>query len=182
MIKEMINLIQYLRYLSAFSILKLANQLAGNEDPNCILEHLFKWKSFDNGFEEAKQTEKPIFLFVYKIGCPACEVLKEKFSKSVRIMDLSDRFVMIKVDARKHPSINSGKFQPDGKYVPRILFFTSDGEFIMEAFNRSKNAKEQKFFYSSPSDVTETMLFVLNEYSKEPKPLIFEWTKSNLKY
>ncbi|XP_078043530.1 thioredoxin domain-containing protein 12 [Augochlora pura] len=161
----MINLIQYLGYLSAFSIVKLANQLAGNADPNCILEHLFKWKTFDNGFEEAEKTQKPIFLFVYKIGCPACEILKEKFSKSVRIMDLSDRFIMIKVDARKHPFINSGRYQPDGKYVPRILFFTPNGKFIMEAFNKSKNAKEQKYFYSSPPDVIETMLFVLKECS-----------------
>ncbi|XP_076649978.1 thioredoxin domain-containing protein 12 [Halictus rubicundus] len=175
----MINFIQCSKYLSAFNIVKLASQVI--ENPNCILEHLFKWKSFDNGFVEAKRTEKPIFLFIYKIGCPACEILKEKVSKSVRLMDLSERFVMIKMDARKDDFINTGRYQPDGRYVPRILFFTADGSLIKEAYNKKNIAKkDQKYFYTNPSELVETMLFVLKQYSKESMPVEFKWTTSNL--
>ncbi|XP_076287243.1 thioredoxin domain-containing protein 12 [Lasioglossum baleicum] len=180
----MINLIQCFKYLSAFNIVNLASQVIENANSNCILEHLFKWKSFDNGFREAKQTDKPIFLFVYKIGCPACEILKEKVSKSVRVMDLSERFVMIKMDARKDEFINKGRYQPDGKYVPRILFFTANGKLIKEAYNKRNDAKnnKHKYFYSNPSEVVESMLFVLKEYSTESMPAEFKWTKSNLEY
>ncbi|KZC04832.1 Thioredoxin domain-containing protein 12 [Dufourea novaeangliae] len=109
--------------------------------------------------------------------------MKEKFSKSVRLMDLSDRFVMIKAEKGKNKALNEKKFEPDGTYVPRILFFTSDGRFIVESYNRHADAeKEHKYFYVQPSQIVESMLFVLKEYGNEPMPVMFEPERSHLDY
>ncbi|XP_031826525.1 thioredoxin domain-containing protein 12 [Nomia melanderi] len=174
----MINLIRCFRFLNSFNLIKLVNEVTEDVFSTAIdcdhnFEQLFKWKSFDNGFSEAKLIKKPIFFLIYKLGCPACDQLKEKFSKSVRLMDLTDRFVMIKLEAQNNKILNKEKFQPDGKYVPRILFFNSDGNLIVEAYNRHQNADQSnKYFYKNPSEIVETMLFVLKEYYNEPLPMV----------
>lgn len=52
---------------------------------------IYKWRDFHRGFEEAKETGKPIFLVIHRTWCPACRSLKEKFSKSMQLIDLSTR-------------------------------------------------------------------------------------------
>lgn len=87
---------------------------------------------------------------------------------------------MIKVEMGKQAQniLREDKFQPDGKYVPRILFFTSDGDLITEAYNKHPSADpDHKYFYNTPVQLTETMLFVLKEYCKDPLPLIFQHTE-----
>ena len=89
------------------------------------------------------------------------------------------RFVMIKAEMGRDADIEEKKFQPDGKYVPRILFFRSNGDFIEEACNMHVDAdKEHKYFYKSPSEIINTMLFVLKNYSKEPLSVIFQYEQS----
>ena len=64
------------------------------------------------------------------------------------------------------------KFYPDGTYVPRILFFTPDGELIKEAYNRSSKADPAyRYFYISPAEIIDTMIFVLG---KDIKPKVSE--------
>lgn len=72
---------------------------------------------------------------------------------------------MVNVENTADMVNNSGKFYPDGKYVPRILFFTPDGELIQDAYNRSPKADpEFRYFYSSPAPIIETMLYILKHY------------------
>ncbi|CAK9797764.1 Thioredoxin domain-containing protein 12 [Anthophora quadrimaculata] len=180
-------MIKSIKYLGAFNLINLANHLVGNnlvltENSNYDIdfEQLFKWKSLKDGFEEAKVIQKPIFLLIHKPQCISCQKLKKTFSKSMRIMDLSDQFVMIKAEMGSDVVLDGPKFQPDGKYVPRILFFTSKGDFIKEAYNKHANAdKEHKYFYKSPSQIVDTMLYVLKEYSKNPLPVMFEHERSS---
>ena len=89
-----------IKFLGALNIIALANQIVGNNlintgGSNSVIsfEQLFKWKSFAYGFQEASAVNKPIFLLIYKAQCPSCQKLKQKFFKSVRLMDLSDRCV-----------------------------------------------------------------------------------------
>lgn len=85
------------------------------------------------------------------------------------------RFIMIKAEMESDTTLNKKMFQPDGKYVPRILFFTSDGNFIEEAYNKHADAdKEYRYFYKNPTQIISTMLFVLKNYSNEPAPVMFE--------
>ncbi|XP_043248674.1 thioredoxin domain-containing protein 12-like [Colletes gigas] len=181
------NLIRCFKYVSSFSLVDLASQVIGNDliitECDGSFDRLFKWRRFQNGFKEAKACRKPILLFVHKPLCPACQTLKQKFSKSVRLMDLSDSFVMIQAEQEKCKHMDEQKFLPDGKYVPRILFFTPDGDFIEDAYNKHPNAdKEHKYFYSNPSQIAESMLFVLREYIKGPLSVLFEherWKSDN---
>ncbi|XP_034182621.1 thioredoxin domain-containing protein 12 [Osmia lignaria lignaria] len=175
-------MIQCIKYLSSLNFINLANDIVANniltvKDTNSDagFDQLFKWKSFSNGFNEAKTLKKPVFLMIHKEFCPACQRLKEKFAKCVRLMDISDRFVMVKVEFEGQPFLTEKKFQPDGKYVPRILFYTADGGFIEEAYNKHRDAdKEHKYFYSSPTQIIDTMMYVLKKYSKEPSLLMFQ--------
>ncbi|KOC63237.1 Thioredoxin domain-containing protein 12 [Habropoda laboriosa] len=175
-------MIKSIKYLSALNLINLANHLIGNNltlirNSNCEsdFEQLFKWRPLKDGFEEAKIIQKPIFLLIHKPQCPSCQKLKKTFAKSVRLMDLSDRFVMIKTEMGSDVILDGPKFQPDDKYVPKILFFTSKGDFIKEAYNKHTDAdKEHKYFYKSPSQIVDTMLYVLKEYSKEPLSVMFE--------
>ncbi|XP_003702094.1 thioredoxin domain-containing protein 12 [Megachile rotundata] len=172
-------MIHYLRYLTSLNLINLANDTVANTLLPSGFERLFKWRSFNDGFEEAKASKKPILLFIYKDLCPACRKLKQKFANCMRLMDLSDRFVMIKVELNGQQILYEKKFQPDGKYVPRILFYTADGDFIEEAYNKHKTAdREHKFFYANPSQIVETMLYVLKQYSNEPLPVVFDSEQS----
>lgn len=89
-----------IKYLSILNLINLANHIGNkfvnNGDLNyeADFERLFKWKSLKCGFQEVKIVQKPIFLFIYKVQCPSCQKLKQKFSKSIHLMDLSNRYVL----------------------------------------------------------------------------------------
>lgn len=171
-----------IKYLTALNLISLMSRIGGNNifnlgDSNYEheFEHLYKWTSFKNGFQEARKVNKPILLFIHKMQCPGCVKLKKKFVKSVRLMDLSERFVMIKAEMGKESHLNQKKFRPDGQYVPRILFFTSEGDLIKDAYNRCPDAdKDYKYFYKSAGQIVETMLYVLNKYTNDAVPVMFQ--------
>ncbi|XP_025267275.1 thioredoxin domain-containing protein 12-like [Camponotus floridanus] len=141
---------------------------AAEDDSNYNFSHMYKWKNLQEGFQEAKVCRKPIFLLIHKPGCPTCEKLKPKFTNSIRLLDLSKHFVM--VDARKGeiPAQDEMRFQPDGTYVPRILFFTPDGEFMENVYNRHPKADDKyKYFYNSTSQIIDSMILALELCSRE---------------
>ncbi|XP_076670274.1 thioredoxin domain-containing protein 12 [Andrena cerasifolii] len=183
-------MMQCVKYLSTLNLVNLANHVVANTLSNvgdsgseCNFYRLYKWRTFKKGFKEAKVAKKPICLFIHKFTCPACHTLKAKFVKSMRLMDLSDRFVMIHVEVgvKNRITLNDKKYQPDGKYVPRLLFFTPDGELIKEAYNKHPNVdKDTQYFYSSAPQIIETMLFVLKDYCKDPLPVTFDYEQWNL--
>lgn len=74
---------------------------------------------------------------------------------------------MVGVRKDEIPAQDAARFQPDGTYVPRILFFTSDGEFMKDVYNRHPKADEKyKYFYSNTSQIIDSMILAL-ERSKE---------------
>lgn len=126
-----------IKFLSALNVISLANQIVGNNlintggSTNAIsFEQLFKWKSFAYGFQEASAVNKPIFLLIYKAQCPSCQKLKQKFFKSVRLMDLSDRCVTNRnvhwyyyIWLRSIKIINIYIYTTSWRYNSAILFF-----------------------------------------------------------
>lgn len=54
---------------------------------------LYKWYNIQDAFIEAKRTRKCIFLLIQNSWCPSCKKLKNKFSKSLRLIDLSKKYV-----------------------------------------------------------------------------------------
>ena len=62
-----------------------------DDDSNRNFERAYKWRNLQEGFQEAKICRKPIFLLIYKLGCPTCEQLKPKFTNSSKILNLSQQ-------------------------------------------------------------------------------------------
>ncbi|XP_011313759.1 thioredoxin domain-containing protein 12-like [Fopius arisanus] len=167
---------QYLKYFWSTGIIGIAEQVI-----ETLLVHgveyefdygfgnSYKWRNLSGGFEEAKKSGKPIFLIIHKPKCPACIKLKDKFSRSVKLIDISQHFVMINVE-NSSELIKSDEFSPDGKYVPRILFFTSAGDFIKTAYNRHPDADpEHRYFYSSPVQIIQVMQQVIDNSGRNPQ-------------
>lgn len=60
------------------------------------------------------------------------------------------------------------RFQPDGTYVPRILFFTPDGEFMEDIYNRHPQADNKcKYFYSNAIQIIDSMILALERCPKK---------------
>ncbi|XP_063988407.1 thioredoxin domain-containing protein 12-like [Diachasmimorpha longicaudata] len=160
---------QYLKYFWNGNIIALADHAveallahSGEDELDHGFGKSYKWKNLQRGFEEAKQSGKAIFLIIHTTTCPACIKLREKFSKSVKLIDMSQHFVMINIENSSN-LIQSEKFTPDGKYVPRILFFKPTGEFIKNAYNRHPDGDQaHRYFYSSPIQIVQVMQQVID--------------------
>ncbi len=84
-----------------------------------------KWMGFDEGLAAAKAEHKPICLVFYTQWCPHCRNYRKVFSDP-RVVDKARQFVMIHLDKDKNTEL-SAKFAPDGEYIPRTLFLSSQG-------------------------------------------------------
>lgn len=75
-------------------------------------------------------------------------------------------FVMVNVRKGEIPVQDEARFEPDGTYVPRILFFTPDGEFIEDIYNRHPKADDKyKYFYSNTAQIIDSMILTLERCS-----------------
>lgn len=69
---------------------------------------------------------------------------------------------MVNVRKDEIPAKDEARFQPDGTYVPRILFFTPDGELMEDIYNRHPTADDKyKYFYSNKTQIVDSMLLAL---------------------
>ncbi|XP_030844733.1 thioredoxin domain-containing protein 12 [Strongylocentrotus purpuratus] len=114
----------------------------------------YDWVTFEDGLKLAKENNKPMMLVIHKTWCGACKALKPKFAASEEILKLSSDFVMVNVEDDEEPE--GSQFQPDGGYIPRILFLNSDGVVQSDLINTLGNP-QYKYFYSNALMVTEAM-------------------------
>jgi hypothetical protein len=101
------------------------------------------WKSYDEGLEEAKKTKKPICLIFYTDWCPHCTNYSKVFHDP-KVVDRSKKFVMIRLNGDQNKEL-SGKYAPDGQYIPRTYFLSSDG--VLDDTVHAPRDKH-KYFYS----------------------------------
>ena len=114
-------------------------------------------KSF---YSPMKETKKPGMLIIHKSWCGACKQLMPKFAASTKIEKLSEDFVMINTLDDDEPQ--GSEFQPDGGYIPRILFFDPESQKVEKKFNSGRN--DYKYFYSSADDIVSAMTRVSESY------------------
>lgn len=114
----------------------------------------YSWTAFADAKAEAASTGKPIMLVITKSWCGACKALKPQFAASAEILELSSSFVMTNVADNDEPS--SKDFSPDGGYIPRILFLSSDGTVNKEIINAEGNP-QYKYYYSGPNQIVTAM-------------------------
>lgn len=84
------------------------------------------WQGYQTGLELAKKEKKPILLVVYTEWCPHCTKYSGVFHDP-KVVEQSKKFVMIRVDKDKQPEVSRAN-APDGEYIPRTYFLSSDGK------------------------------------------------------
>lgn len=118
---------------------------------------IFEWKPCSGNHPaktEGHASGKPVMVLLHREGCSACYHLKSTFKTNNELQRLSKNFVFINCNSREEPS---GKgYSPDGDYVPRILFFGSDGTPRADIFNRLGKAEFRHYYVDAPS-VVEAM-------------------------
>jgi len=116
------------------------------------------WKPYEQGLAEAKESKKPVCLIFYTEWCPHCTNYAKLFHNAA-LIELSKKFVMIRIDKDKD-SATSAKYAPDGDYIPRTFFLTSDGTLLDKVTEQRDN---YKYFYdvSDPASVMRSMNAVL---------------------
>ncbi|HYC00494.1 MAG TPA: thioredoxin family protein [Candidatus Limnocylindrales bacterium] len=116
------------------------------------------WKPFEQGLAEAKSAGKPVMLVFYTEWCPHCTNYSRLFHDP-KLVELSKKFVMIRIDKDKDPAL-SGRYAPDGEYIPRTFFLRPDGTLLTEV---TEQRDQYKYFYneSDSGSVMRSMNAVL---------------------
>jgi hypothetical protein len=93
-------------------------------------------------------------LIVFTEWCPHCTNYSKLFHDPA-VVEKSREFVMVRVDKDKQPEI-SKQNAPDGEYIPRTYFLSSDG-----VLDPALSAKRERYRYfyneSDPKDVLAAM-------------------------
>lgn len=109
------------------------------------------WRTMQSGVKEASATGKTVVLVFHASWCSACKKYREVF-KDPDIVAAARNFVMILVDADKDPAAN-GAFSPDGTYVPRTLFITSEGDVRPDLVGKTDPEHPHTIDITGPSEL-----------------------------
>lgn len=85
-----------------------------------------EWLGYEEGLREAASSHRPVCLYFYTTWCPHCRNF-EKVLQNPKVVEKSRSFVMVKLNDEKDDAL-ARKYSPDGRYFPRMLFLSSDGE------------------------------------------------------
>ncbi len=83
------------------------------------------WTDVGSGIRESTRTGKPVIMVFHASWCSSCKRYRQVW-KDPGVVAASKSFVMILVDVDQEPDAN-GAFSPDGTYVPRTIFYDSEG-------------------------------------------------------
>ena len=101
-----------------------------------------RWQPYEQGLAAAKKDKKPVLLIFFTEWCPHCANYSKVFHDP-KIVEQTKRFVAIRLDKDKNAEI-SKKYAPDGEYIPRTYFLSSDG--ALDPALTAPRA-EYKYFY-----------------------------------
>jgi hypothetical protein len=82
------------------------------------------WQPYEQGIAAAKKAKKAVCLVLYTEWCPHCTNYSKVFHDP-RVVERAKDFVMIRVDKDEQPDV-SKRYAPDGEYIPRTYFLSSD--------------------------------------------------------
>jgi thiol:disulfide interchange protein len=145
-----------------FAVAALVVAMAASAGAHDWNDKAIAWKSLDEGLALAKKEKKPICLIVYTEWCPHCANYSKVFSDE-KVVDLSKKFVMIRLDQDKDKD-QVAKYAPDGGYIPRTMFLAPDGTLDAEL-----HAPRDKFKYfydeKDPASVLAGMDAAVKKFS-----------------
>lgn len=113
-----------------------------------------KWQPYTEGLAAAKKDKKPVLLVFFTEWCPHCTNYSKHFHDPT-VVEQSKRFVMIRLDKDKNAEI-SKQYAPDGEYIPRTYFLSSDGKLDAEIH---APRPDYKYFYdeNNPKPLLDSM-------------------------
>jgi thiol:disulfide interchange protein len=114
------------------------------------------WHSLQTGIPEATRTGKTVLMVFHAPWCTACAKFRAVF-KDPRVVEAARDIVMILVDADADKTAN-GAFAPDGTYVPRTIFMTSDGEVRSDLTGKSDPKHPHAVDIEAPDELLALML------------------------
>ncbi len=106
------------------------------------------WRGYEEGLAEADKSGKPVCLIFYTDWCPHCTRYSGRFHDE-KVIAKSKNFVMIRLNKEKNTEL-SGKYAPDGQYIPRTFFLSSKGT-VLDSIKAPRD-KYQHFFNPQASD------------------------------
>jgi thiol-disulfide isomerase/thioredoxin len=153
--------------MSIARILALASLVAAIPGVRPALAHdwnekAIAWQPYEVGLAAAKKERKAVLLVIFTEWCPHCKNYAELFHDA-KVVDASKKFVMIHVDKDKQPDI-SKRYAPDGEYIPRTYFLSSDGK-----LDESIKAPREKFVYFYDEKNPAGILAAMAEAEKKLK-------------
>ncbi|CAG5131902.1 unnamed protein product [Candidula unifasciata] len=123
------------------------------------------WLQLQDALQEAQIVQKPMMVIVHKESCPVCARVKPLFASHPGINKLSQHFVMVNLEPDEVP--RTPEFEPDGAYVPRILFFSHDGRIFRNIIGKEPR---NKYFYDDMRLLENNMKRVLRQYREVQHP------------
>jgi protein-disulfide reductase (glutathione) len=105
-----------------------------------------QWQPYEDGLATAKKAKKPVCLIFYTDWCPHCKNYSGVFHDP-KVVEQAKKFVMIRLNGDQSKEL-SQQYAPDGQYIPRTFFLSSDGTLAPEI----RQPRDQfKYFYDEKS-------------------------------
>lgn len=103
-----------------------------------------RWQSWEEGKKTAAAEKKPICLIFFTSWCPHCAHYSAVFQDPA-VVRKTESFVMVRADADKERALGE-QFKPDGSYIPRTFFLSSEG--VLDETLTAGRPKH-KYFYDT---------------------------------
>lgn len=105
-----------------------------------------EWHSFAEGLELSKSRGKAMMAIFHKSWCGACKRLKGEIAgKPAAFVEASKGLIMVNVMDEKEADEPSN--QPDGGYIPRVLFFHPETGKLMDNVYNTAGSPQYKYYY-----------------------------------
>ncbi|XP_001639665.2 uncharacterized protein LOC5519795 isoform X2 [Nematostella vectensis] len=130
-----------------------------------------QWMKYEEGLKEANNSGKVMMLIITKSWCSSCKAFKERIASDKNLGDWGKKFVMVNVIDDEEPK--DKQLQPDGQYVPRVLFLDSNGKVLDEFWNEGTDYKHVKHYYQNGDEIIASMKRVLKKFKTPVKS--FGW-------
>ncbi|HVN87812.1 MAG TPA: thioredoxin family protein [Candidatus Binatia bacterium] len=105
------------------SLLLLAARVASAHDWN---DAQIQWQSYEAGLAQAKSSKKPVCLIFFTEWCPHCKNYSGVFHDP-KVVEKAKQFVMIHLNSDENKELGA-QYGPDGQYIPRTFFLSSEGK------------------------------------------------------
>eukprot|EP00884_Botryococcus_braunii_P022689 jgi/Botrbrau1/9103/Bobra.0305s0010.1 len=144
------------------AVLLLANlclfgQVLCSKDASNGFGSKLQWKSPKQikGFDWSSN-KKPVMYLFNQPWCGACNNLKQDFQENEEdMLEISKNFILVNVGGDDNDAFGED-YQPDGGYIPRIMFADAQNTLKPELFNPAR-AEQYRYYYTSVEDIMESM-------------------------